>query len=971
MSRHPVLMLLALLLWGSPAVAAPLPEKPVLRTWIEEMKHSERGPFARIRWFCKDGAILPPEPYACREEHGGGYQHGEWTGRVKLLRANGYFIANVLSDLDASAFAARPDVDDAFSQILIEQYLVRADNGWILRRARYYRGALQEEGERLGARRLLLKLVEDPDRLTRRYAVLRDGARLMRHGTETASVAEMRQLATSLAERDPGFVPLRNKMHAHPDASDAARVRAYAAKVQDAELKASLAELAGVLEHVYSSGSTVKELKDLTVASAGLGDLPSVLDTGAKRLEQATDPAERLAVTADLLGALRDRITRPNGPLLRLKLLDASVSLADEFFTAGAALRERFGAASRRQRLDWLSSGVDAAYGTGLLTGRERDALRGALARLTVAQVPLADYKEVLDYLALAPGWGAQRLRYFFGRSVQTLAGIEPRAGVFIQDLLRSSPLLFYSQTLDGALVDANRLAGVRHELFGEDVGAGLRPLNPGLARGVLHVAASDAEALDPAGIYLLPETTSDLPPVAGILTEGEGNPLSHVQLLARNLGIPNVAVDVSLVPRLKAMAGHRVILAVSPKGAVRLAEDRGKSGPVQAAEPAQVLIQPDLNKLDLSVRGFIALSDLRATDSGRIVGPKAAKLGELYHSFPGVVAEGLAIPFGSFRQMLDQPYGDGARSVYDWMVGEYRRLAAMAAGSPQRSAATEIFREKLYDWILHADPGPEFRERLRRDMARQFGADGSYGVFVRSDTNVEDLPGFTGAGLNLTLPNVVGFDNVMRAISQVWASPFTERAFAWRQSHMDQPQHVYPAVLLLRSVPSEKSGVMVTRDVDTGAKGWLTVAVNEGVGGAVDGQAAESLRINTGTGALTLMAEATAPLRREVASAGGLVKVPASGADRVLQPDEIAQLIELARVLPRRFPAILDADGNAAPADIEFGFVGGKLRLFQIRPFLESKQARGSEYLKSLDAGMRDLSGVMVDMQGVPGAVP
>ena len=57
----------------------------------------------------------------------------------------------------------------------------------------------------------------------------------------------------------------------------------------------------------------------------------------------------------------------------------------------------------------------------------------------------------------------------------------------------------------------------------------------------------------------------------------------------------------------------------------------------------------------------------------------------------------------------------------------------------------------------------------------------------MRSDTNVEDLAGFTGAGLNLTLPNVVGFDNLVRAISQVWASPFTARAFAWRQSHIDQ----------------------------------------------------------------------------------------------------------------------------------------------------------------------------------------
>ena len=50
-------------------------------------------------------------------------------------------------------------------------------------------------------------------------------------------------------------------------------------------------------------------------------------------------------------------------------------------------------------------------------------------------------------------------------------------------------------------------------------------------------------------------------------------------------------------------------------------------------------------------------------------------------------------------------------------------------------------------------------------------------GVFVRSDTNVEDLPGFTGAGLNKTIPNVVGYDAILQAIREVWASPFSDRA--------------------------------------------------------------------------------------------------------------------------------------------------------------------------------------------------
>ena len=97
--------------------------------------------------------------------------------------------------------------------------------------------------------------------------------------------------------------------------------------------------------------------------------------------------------------------------------------------------------------------------------------------------------------------------------------------------------------------------------------------------------------------------------------------------------------------------------------------------------------------------------------------------------------------------------------------------------------------------------------------------------MFVRSDTNVEDLPGFTGAGLNLTLPNVVGFDKLVKALSAVWASPYTARAWAWRQAHMRGPEHVYPAVLLMQTVPSAKSGVMISQDVDTGDRETLSVA--------------------------------------------------------------------------------------------------------------------------------------------------
>ena len=57
------------------------------RQWIAQMKDSARGPFARIRWFCKDGRVLEPKDYGCAEK-GEGWQHGEWSVRTKELRVS-------------------------------------------------------------------------------------------------------------------------------------------------------------------------------------------------------------------------------------------------------------------------------------------------------------------------------------------------------------------------------------------------------------------------------------------------------------------------------------------------------------------------------------------------------------------------------------------------------------------------------------------------------------------------------------------------------------------------------------------------------------------------------------------------------------------------------------------------------------------------------------------------------------------
>jgi hypothetical protein len=934
------------------------------------MKGQERGPFARLRWFCNDGTISPPQSYACRG-HGGGYQHGQWNEKTLELREQGFLVANILAGLDAPEWVDSPGFHDRFAQILIERFLVSADDGWILRRALYYRGAIQEEDERAAARTLLLEMASRADWIGSRFSALRVGVRMLPHGSNTASIQTVRQVSASLSDQDHGFKPLRAKIHGTPGAEDADSVRAYAMKLASESERQPYLDLAEEIDAIYEAAPLDASLDEMASRYTAAPWLQELLSNTASELRSSVTHLELFKTTGKLLADLRTVLPRVRSSWVRLEILDLSLRVEIENFRAASGLRPSLESATRRERAAFLASAGQAAFGTGVINARLLGEMQSTMRNMAVDSLPLDQYLQDLKYLGRAPGWGSQTMRMNFYEAMEKLAQIEPLAMLFIQDQLRGSPLLIFSRVLDGMSRDANRLAGVKHRIFDKAVGVGFTALNPGLARGFLRIQPDLNELADFStdGIYMLPETVSDLPPVAGILTAGEGNPLSHVQLLARNLGIPNVTVDTSLVPELAKHANEEVVMAVSQSGLVEISrwDEHWKKIFESADSGLEVVIEPDLDKLDLTLQEIVSLDELRASDSGRIVGPKAARLGELRAHYPGQVSRGLAIPFGVFRQeVFEQTHASGV-TVFEWMVNNYQHLAALPADDPERAVKAEAFRAELHEVILNTTPSESFQSRLKAGLREAFGSENPPGVFVRSDTNVEDLAGFTGAGLNLTMPNVVGYQNLLDGIVQVWASPFTARAFAWRQAHMTKPEHVYTSILLLESVASDKSGVLVTEDIDTGSKQIVSVAVNEGLGGAVDGQAAESLRIPLDGSAVKVLATATAPWRRFPNPEGGLLRVPSTGNDVVLQPAEIEQVIDFARNLPDKFPFVTDDLGQPVPADVEFGFLEGDLRLFQVRPFLDSKMAGGNGYLRQIDAQLNDTLLLEVDMNGVP----
>ena len=962
----------ALALATPPAVSAqPLPPPEVLQGWIQDFKHSERGPFELIRWFCHDGRILPARTGCGGEDRG--VQHGDWNDRARQLRSHEFAVANVLVALEPQRFVG-PQADlETWKQVLLERFLVGFDEGWIFRGAFGYRGAMQIEDEEEAARRLILSMLADPAwRAPARFTLLRESVRLLPLSVDTSSAAAVRAHAMQLANRDQAFAALRAKIHSFPDGGDAERVREFSANEGRPNLAGEYESLAHEIEALYAPAGAAAAVLELAPI-IGRGDVADQLREKSEEFRAEVNMGRRFAAAAKLLRLLRESFAEIDDPEIALTTLMTSLALEREAYAAGAEAMTKLESSTRRSRLWLLAYGAEALYGSGFLGARELAEIEAAVRSIESRNPTLREYREVVLYVARLPEWSGRWLEFLFGIQMQRWATIEPLVKQYVADRLRGSPLLLYSGVLDTLVADANDRAGVVHEVLGETVSGGFRALNPGLARGVLKEATDGTrmDRLDPNGIYVIPETTPDISPVSGILTRGAGSSVSHVQLLARNLGIPNVLVHDDLVDRITNRAGTQTVLAVSPGGAVRLERDGPAWNAIFGAEnqgPADLLIQADLEKLDLTVLDPIPLARLRSVDAGRVVGPKGAYLGELRFHFGRQVPDGFVIPFGAFRRLLEQPIDEGGPSAWQWLIRRYDDAQRAGSNSPRGRQLNDETLARMRDWIATVEFPAGFERDIEWALREQFGAPGSYGVFVRSDTNVEDLPGFSGAGLNRTVPNVVGNQAILAAIREVWASPFSDRSFAWRQGHMQDPEYVFASVVVQAAFPSEKSGVLITVDVETSSPEWLTVVTNEGVGGAVDGQPAETLLVNARTGVTRLLAPAATPRKRVLAPGGGIQQLPASGSNWVLLPGEVRQLVKLAREVPAKLETMRTAFGEPIPADIEFAFRDGQLALLQIRPFSESKRAQRSQYLAVLDAPAQARGGEPVWIGGVPG---
>ena len=208
-------------------------------------------------------------------------------------------------------------------------------------------------------------------------------------------------------------------------------------------------------------------------------------------------------------------------------------------------------------------------------------------------------------------------------------------------------------------------------------------------------------------------------------------------------------------------------------------------------------------------------------------VGGKNASLGEMISQLN---ASGVRVPTGfattalAFRDFL--VHNKLTERINDRLdklnVDDVKALA---------EAGAEIRR-----WVEEAP----FQERLEKEIREAFkvlDADGKGSFAVRSSATAEDLPDASFAGQQESFLNVVGIDDILHRIREVFASLYNDRAISYRVHKGFAHAEVALSAGIQRMVRSDKaaSGVMFTLDTESGFQDAVFITSSYGLGETVE----------------------------------------------------------------------------------------------------------------------------------------
>ena len=315
--------------------------------------------------------------------------------------------------------------------------------------------------------------------------------------------------------------------------------------------------------------------------------------------------------------------------------------------------------------------------------------------------------------------------------------------------------------------------------------------------------------------------------------------------------------------------------------------------------------------------RSVVWFSEVGREDIG-IVGGKGANLGELTRaSIP--VPPGFVVTADSYFRFLQHNSLEPLlkKDLFNLDVHDSRGLNERASR----------IRQRILDAPMPAHIAAEIREAYHQL--------GEGAVAVRSSATAEDLPEASFAGQQSTFLNVVGADNVVRAVQACWASLFEARAIFYRVEAGYDHLKVGLAVPVQRMVQSQKSGVMFTVEPVTSDPKKITIEAVYGLGeGIVSGEISPDLYI-VDKESLGILSKAVTPQTRMITQAEGSdgaheganawveVQEPLASTSK-LTDSEIRELARIGRDVEEHY---------GSHQDIEWAYENGKFYLTQSRP--------------------------------------
>ncbi|QNM86826.1 phosphoenolpyruvate synthase [Polaribacter pectinis] len=925
-----------------------------IKQLVEEYKKDIRGPYYRIKWFCKDGSIRDSKD-PCPDSIGGGIQHASFKkSALDLRESNHLFFGEILASVKNEDFLDEKNNFSRLKQYQIGKYLASIDDGWVLKKGQFYRGSIQSEDEETWGKNFYENILKNDSFLNSNYYLIRQSLKDIPHNGDNNVAQNMRSESKVLAEEIADFMDIRIKIHGNPQKSDIYLVQGYmkenASKISSSNRKL-FEKLLNTMDEFYAPLDykvILQEISKIEDNNKLLTGLKSFLNED-KTSFSSKDIVIKLTNNLEFL---RQTITLFKRSKDRLQLLDLSNQLEKILLIE----TQNWNPKTLEETILKTQTLTCASFATGLVEAWEFDLVKPIFSStLEKDETTLGELTSLVSHARRIVEWSTSLVKANYQEDVNDYAAFESLAYGFVDDRIRNSITLNLGETVSKLNAYASKVSEVNNNVMNISNQDAIRGLNPGYAHGKLIVVDGNPDLVEvnSNNIYIFQKPPSDLKPVAGIMTVSEGNLVSHVQLLARNLGIPNAALSNDNLKSLEKYNNRNVFYAVSSKGNVILKLENDMTDEEKLlfnkVEKSKNMIEVPTNKLKLDVSKIINLRDVKATDSGILCGPKAANLGELKNLFPNKVVEGIIIPFGIFKTHMNKEMPSKNMTYWEFLNSTFAKAKELKNNNTSNEDIEKFLirsLKELHTAIMNINLDASFTEDLKSNFSSVFGDKmGNVPVFLRSDTNMEDLKEFTGAGLNLTLFNILEEQKIINGIKEVWASAYTERSFKWRQKYLLNPENVYPSILIIPSVDVDYSGVMITKGINEGSESDLTVAFSRGAGGAVDGQSAETRLITADTS--YLLSPARQPDYIRLPKTGSTKKHYTNFNKPILNNGNVNDIRELATEIRTKIGSDFSEQSHAY--DVEFGFKDDKLWLFQIRPFVENKQAKSSDYLNSI----------------------